>query len=264
MPKKPRKTANRRKLPKRMSIAADQDHVVRPRPRYRPPVDVCRVQLQQILRKPGRNIVAEKQLDLLRSGNERDVPIFYAGDSALLESPSVAIVGAREASKEGRNRAYVLAKQLSDAGIVVVSGLAKGIDTAAHYGAIDNNGRTIAVIGTPLTKAYPAENAALQEEIYSHHLLISPFKPDERVFKGNFPKRNRVMALLSDATVIAEASDTSGSLHQAAECLRSDRWLFIMKSVAENPDLSWPANFIGKPKVRVFSNTQEVIDAINQ
>jgi DNA processing protein len=247
-----------------MSLALDHEDHPSPRHRYQPPERVHRVHLQQILRKPGHKVVADKQLDLLRTGNEHDVLVYYAGDASLLDLPSVAIVGAREVSAEGKSRAYKLARELVARGIVIVSGLAKGVDTAAHYGAIQNGGRTIAVIGTPLTKSYPAENKLLQEEIYREHLLISPFAPTDSVFKGNFPKRNRVMALLSDATVIAEASDTSGSLHQAAECLRSDRWLFIMKSVAENPELSWPANFIGKEKVAVLSQTEEIIAAIKR
>ena len=72
------------------------------------------------------------------------------------------------------------------------------------------------------------------------------------------------MALVTDATVIVEASDTSGSLHQAAECVRSDRWLFIMQSVLQNPTLTWPERFLGQPKVRLFSSTQEILDAIKK
>jgi len=207
-------------------------------------------------------VPAERQLDLLRSQRESDVCIYYAGNAELLLLPSVAIVGSREVSLDGLSRAYKLAKELAHADVVVASGLAKGVDTAAHLGAVQNGGRTMAVIGTPLEKAYPAANAPLQEEIYEHHLLVSPFAPGEPVFKGNFPKRNRVMALLSDATVIVEASDTSGSLHQAAECLRSNRWLFIMKAVAQDASLTWPAKFLGQPKVAVLSSTQQILDII--
>lgn len=262
MPKRPRKKANRRKLRKPMSLALRHDDTPAPRHRYVPPGNVVRAHLQQILRKPGHKVVADKQLDLLRARDEKDVYVYFAGDAALLEKPSVAIVGAREVSPAGKSRAYKLARELADEGVVIVSGLAKGVDTAAHYGAIQNGGRTIAVIGTPVTKAYPAENKLLQEEIYERHLLLSPFAPEEPVFKANFPKRNRVMALLSDATVIVEASDTSGSLHQAAECLRSDRWLFIMKAVAEDPSLTWPKKFIGHPKVSVLSSTKEILAEI--
>jgi DNA processing protein len=245
-----------------MSLATDHDERTQPSRRYQPPTNVVRTHLQQILRKPGHKVVADKQLDLLRANNERDVFVYYAGDSSLLGMPSVAIVGAREVSGEGRSRAYKLARELAEAGVVVVSGLAKGVDTAAHHGSIQNGGRTIAVIGTPLSKAYPAENKLLQEEIYEHHLLLSPFSPTDAVFRGNFPKRNRVMALLSDATVIVEASDTSGSLHQAAECLRSDRWLFVMKSVVDDSALTWPQKFLGHPKVLVLSSTQDILSRI--
>jgi predicted Rossmann fold nucleotide-binding protein DprA/Smf involved in DNA uptake len=149
-------------------------------------------------------------------------------------------------------------------GIVVVSGLAKAVDTAALTSAIENGGSTVAVIGTPLDKAYPAENSRLQENIYQGHLLLTPFEVGERTFKGNFPKRNRVMAAISDATVIVEASDTSGTLHQAAECGRLGRWLFIMKSILDDDRVSWPHDFIGKPKVAVLNSSQDIIDAIRR
>lgn len=178
--------------------------------------------------------------------------------------PAVSIVGTREVSDEGRARARRLAKELATAGIVVVSGLARGIDTAAHMGAIEAGGRTIAVIGTPLDKAYPIENADLQKDIYDHHLLVSPFKIGEPVFKGNFPKRNRVMAALSDATVIIEASDTSGTLHQAAECQRLGRWLFIVQSLVENHDLTWPQKFLAGHKTRVLSSTKSILDVVQR
>lgn len=234
--------------------------------RYQPPSETSLVDLKAVIRDRGYDVEKPQQLDLLRAkdATSQDVALYYAGDLALLNMPAVAIVGAREVSPQGKSRAYKLAKELTQAGVVVVSGLAKGVDTAAHYGAIDANGHTIAVIGTPISKAYPAENAALQEQIYSQHLLVSPFAAGEAVFQSNFPKRNRVMALLSDATVIVEASDTSGSLHQAAECVRSNRWLFIMKSVMDDPTLTWPSKFLGNPKVAVLASTQDILDAIKK
>jgi DNA processing protein len=145
-----------------------------------------------------------------------------------------------------------------------MSGLAKGVDTVAHTSAIEVGGRTVAVIGTPLDKAYPAENSELQRAIYSNHLLISPFASGQQVFKSNFPARNKVMALLSDATVIVEASDTSGTLHQAAECQKSNRWLFIMRSVVENTAVTWPAKFLKHPKTRILSDTSEILEAVRK
>jgi len=120
----------------------------------------------------------------------------------------------------------------------------------------------VAVIGTSLSQAYPAEHAGLQEDIAERHLLISPFPEGSRVFPSNFPKRNRVMAAVSDGSAIIEASDTSGTLHQAVECQKLGRWLFILRAVAEDSKLTWPAKFIGKPKVVVVSSTQEILDAL--
>ena len=199
----------------------------------------------------------------MRSGGKtQDVPIYAAGDISLLKEPCVSIVGTRDVSEEEAKRARRLARELCHAGVVIVSGLAKGIDTAALTAAIEAGGNTIAVIGTPLSKAYPAENARLQEEIYSSQLLLTPFREGETVFKSNFPKRNRVMAAISDATVIIEASDTSGTLHQAAECQRLGRWLFIAKSVVDDNSLSWPSRFIGKSKVGILSSVEDVISTI--
>jgi DNA processing protein len=231
------------------------------RRRYRAPLKSARLLLQELIRRSGRT-VDDKQFDLLRSYGTRDAHVYCAGELSLLTRPTVSIVGTRDVSEDGWQRAWRLARELANQHIVVMSGLARGVDTAALTAAIEAGGRTIGVIGTPLEKAYPAENAGLQENIYSRHLLISPFRPGEAVYKGNFPKRNRVMALLSDATVIVEASDTSGTLHQASECLRQGRWLFIMKSVVEDTSLTWPSKFIGKPKVIVLTETSEIADAI--
>jgi DNA processing protein len=169
--------------------------------------------------------------------------LFLAGDQSLLHLPAVAIVGSRRASPDGLRRATKLAGALARSGIVVMSGLAEGIDEAAHESAIAVGGRTIAVIGTPLSSAYPAKHADLQQRIYTGHLLISPFSEGTRTFPSNFPERNRLMARLSRATVIVEATDTSGVLHQAAECEAARKALFIARSVREDPKLSWPARF---------------------
>lgn len=123
---------------------------------------------------------------------------------------------------------------------MIVSGLAEGIDTAAHTAAIDAGGRTIAVLGTPLDVFYPAGNRNLQSLIMRDHLCISQFPPGTPAQRGNFPMRNRTMALLSDATVIVEAGEKSGSLHQGWEALRLGRPLFLIRSVFSDPSLSWP------------------------
>lgn len=188
--------------------------------------------------------------------------IWMAGDASLVRLPCVAIVGSRNVSAEGAARARRLARELAAAGVVVASGLAKGVDTEALNAAIAANGKTIGVIGTPITRAYPAENKRLQEKLYREHLLISQFAPETRVFPSNFPERNKLMAAITDATVIIEASDESGSLHQAAECIRLGRWLFIAKSVAENPALRWPKDFLNYRTTRVLNNTAEILQVL--
>ena len=188
--------------------------------------------------------------DLLGPLNEveqKNAPkvLYVAGDTRILEEGArVSIVGSRKASPEGLRRASKLAGLLTGRGIVVVSGLAEGVDTTAHTAAMKHGGRTIAVLGTPLDQVYPRQNAALQEEIMRDHLAVSQYPVGYPVQRKNFPLRNRTMALISDATVIIEAGNTSGSLSQGWEALRLGRPLFLAKSVTEDPSLKWPAEMI--------------------
>lgn len=171
--------------------------------------------------------------------------LYAAGDLGLLHrGPRVAVVGSRDASDEGLRRTRALAAALVKRDIVVVSGLAIGIDTAAHRAAIEAGGRTIAVLGTPLNESYPRENEALQAEIIREHLAIAQYPEGYPITPKNFPLRNRTMALLTDATVIVEAGEKSGTLHQGWEALRLGRLLFLMESVAQDESLSWPAEMI--------------------
>jgi DNA processing protein len=145
-----------------------------------------------------------------------------------------------------------------------MSGLARGIDTDALMAAIADGGRVVGVIGTPIDQAYPAENRRLQERISGEHLLISRFAHGERVRGRNFPMRNRLMAALADATIIIEAGERSGTLHQAAECLRLERWLFISGSLIEDPTLKWPARFLGQPRVARLGSTADILSAVRK
>lgn len=151
-----------------------------------------------------------------------------------------------------------MANALVDASIVVVSGLAEGIDTAAHRAAIRRGGRTIAVLGTPLDRTYPASNAELQAEIGREHLLVSQFPNGAQIQRASFVMRNRTMALISDASVIVEAGEGSGTLSQGWEALRLGRPLFIMKSVVENAELQWPGEMLDYG-ARVLSEPAELL-----
>lgn len=164
---------------------------------------------------------------------------YYEGDFSLLEhGRRVSVVGSRKLSEKGREQAIFFVNSLLKFDITVVSGLAQGVDTVAHQTAINNKGKTIAVIGTPLDKFYPKENTELQKQIASEQLLISQFPKNYPVTPKNFPMRNRMMALISDATIIIEASEKSGTKHQGWEALRLGRELFINEEVI-NSNVSW-------------------------
>ncbi len=166
--------------------------------------------------------------------------IFYKGSIEIpLPCPRVSIIGSRRASEKGLLEAKKITKSLIENEVLIISGLAKGIDTAGHKTAIENGGKTIAVIGTPLNKVYPKENTELQEEIMKNHLVISQYPVGHSTTPKDFVFRNRTMALISDATVIVEAGESSGSLHQGWETLRIGRPLFICKDVVENEKLEW-------------------------
>lgn len=233
--------------------------------RYTPPADVVAVPFSDLLAAGGRDALEPKQMDFLRTVTKSDGErgrVYTAGNIALLDGPCIAVIGARKVSDVGRLRARQLGRQLAEAGVVVISGLAEGVDTAALSGAIDAGGSVAAVIGTPIDEAYPAKNKVLQEKIYRHHLLISQFASGERVYPSNFPARNRTMAALSDASVVIEASDTSGTLHQAVECQRLGRWLVIAKSVTQNPALTWPAKFLDHPRTIVLESTEQLLSVV--
>ena len=234
-------------------------------PKYEPPRELLEITVSKLLAGTTREAMTAPQLELLASvttTNGFEPHLFVAGNIDLLKGRCVSIIGARDATPLGRARARRLARELSAFGVVVMSGLAEGIDTEAMRAAIAANGHIVGVIGTPIDKAYPAQNKQLQEAIYKDHLLVSQFAIGERTFQSNFPKRNRLMALLSDATVVVEASDSSGTLHQAAECVRLGRWLYIARNVVENPSISWPKRFEQYEKFRVLDNTADLVKTV--
>lgn len=169
-------------------------------------------------------------------------PVLYVeGDAELLQSaPAVSVVGSRKASAAGLAWAQALAERLAARGIVVASGLASGIDTAAHHGALAHGGRSMAVLGTPLSQCTPAANRELQRRMMQDHLVVSQFAEGHRVQPRDFPARNRTMALLSSATIIVEAQDGSGTMHQAWEALRLGRPLFLADHALTMDGITWP------------------------
>ena len=183
--------------------------------------------------------------------------LYYQGTWELVESQCIAVVGTRKPSEEGVGRARRLAKALVEKEYTVVSGLATGIDSAAHTAAIEAGGQTIAVVGTALGSVYPRENAELQDRIAKEYLLISQvpvLRYAQQNWRGNrlfFPERNATMSALTAATVIVEAGETSGTLIQARAALFQKRKLFILQSCFERDDITWPERFEAKGAIRV-------------
>lgn len=199
---------------------------------------------------------------LLASITRPPLVFFGRGNLNLLSTTCVSVVGSRAASPDAIRRAQKVSMILSSAGYTVVSGLAKGIDTAAHQATLKSDGRTIGVIGTPITQSYPRENAQLQERLATEQLLLSQFPLNQPVSKFNFPTRNFTMAGMSIATIIVEASETSGALHQATASMNEGRLLFIMKSILSNKNLTWPSRYIDKGAI-ILDSPETLLESLS-
>jgi DNA processing protein len=164
----------------------------------------------------------------LREIPDPPLALFVRGEVADLDRPAVAIVGARRASGYGRRVAEELGRDLAGAGLVVVSGLAAGIDAAAHRGALAAGGRTVAVLGTGIDRVYPPWHRDLADEISGSGALVTEFGPGEPPRPGHFPQRNRIVSGLTVATVVVEAGERSGSLITARHALEQNRAVFAV------------------------------------
>ena len=161
--------------------------------------------------------------------------LWTRGNLALLDAPCVSIVGTRRATAYGERVARELGRVLALAGATVVSGLARGIDAAAHRGALDADGATCAVLGTGLDVVYPRGHAQLQRAIGERGLLLSELEPENAAHGGSFPKRNRIIAALSKVTIVVEAGVKSGALITAAHALSLDRTLAVVPGPIDVP-----------------------------
>ena len=163
-------------------------------------------------------------------------PLLYAeGDPALLAAPQVAIVGSRRCTPGGEQTAREFAAALAAAGLAVTSGLALGIDAAAHRGALDVGGATLAVLGSGIDRCYPPRNRALAASIVEHGLVISEFPPGMPAARANFPRRNRIVSGLALATLVVEAAARSGSLISARLAGEQGREVFAVPGSIYNP-----------------------------
>ncbi|HTU63840.1 MAG TPA: DNA-processing protein DprA [Polyangiales bacterium] len=198
----------------------------------------------------------------LRDATEPVELLYCRGYWDLVDTKCVAVVGTRNPTEAGIKRTKKLVRELVADGWTVVSGLATGVDTTAHATAIEAEGRTIAVIGTPISESYPPGNEELQERIAREFLVVSQVpvlrygKQSPRGNRNWFPERNKTMSALTAATIIVEAGNTSGTLIQARAALAQKRKLFILDSCFRNPELTWPAKFAAKGAIRVQTYEQ--------
>jgi DNA processing protein len=170
--------------------------------------------------------------------------LFYRGELREDDARSVAVVGTREASPDGIRRAANMSRLLAEQGVTVVSGLAKGIDTVAHRAALDTGARTIAVLGTGITRCYPSTNRDLAEEITASGALVSQFWPTNPPSRYTFPRRNVVTSGISQGTVVIEATSTSGAKMQARLALDHGKKVFLIRSLVTTQP--WARDYVDK------------------
>ena len=188
--------------------------------------------------------------------------LHYIGLLPTEPLPTVAIVGTRRPSSYGKEVTHRLSYDLAKRGVVIISGLALGVDAVAHSAAIEAGGTTIAVLGSPLPSISPATNRALGESIIKKGgAILSEYEPGSRVFPSNFLERNRIVAGLADAIIITEATSRSGTLNTAARALEQGKEIFAVPGNITSP-LSAGCNGLLKQGARVVTDYQDVLDII--
>ncbi len=172
---------------------------------------------------------------LLRETGGAPVALYVRGSLEVLHRPLLAIVGSRNPTAAGRETSFEFARHLAGCGLVIASGLAEGIDAAAHRGALAARAPTVAVCGTGLANVYPAQHTALAEQIAAEGALVSEFAPDVGVRREHFPQRNRVLSGLALGTVVVEAARQSGSLITARFATEQGREVFAIPGSIHSP-----------------------------
>lgn len=184
--------------------------------------------------------------------------LYFKGDPRLFQLPMVAIVGARKASPYGLAAAEKISRELAKAGLCVVSGMARGIDSAAHKGALSVNGPTVAVLGCGVDVVYPAENRRLMSELINRGLVVSEFPPGTGPAAGNFPVRNRIISGLAKGVLIIEAAEKSGSLITADCALEQGRDVFAVPGQITNP-LNKGAHKLIKQGAKLVEDVSDIL-----
>lgn len=187
-------------------------------------------------------------------------PMLFVRGSLIAADRAIAVVGTRDASPEGLQQAGRLSRELAGRNVTIISGLAHGIDTAAHEAALGAGGRTIAVMGTGINTIYPPQNRDLAQDIVQHGALVSQFWPDAPPTRYSFPMRNVVMSGMAAGTVVIEASSTSGARMQARIALEHGKRLFLIESLVMQQD--WARKYAARPGTTVVKSVDDIIDVL--
>ena len=199
---------------------------------------------------------------LLREIGSVPAALFVVGDPALLWTPQIAVVGARSASAAGLANARAFARAFALAGNTVTSGLAEGIDGAAHAAALDAGGKTVAVLGTGIDLVYPRQHAELAARITANGALVSEYPPGVPGHPKHFPRRNRIISGLSLGTLVIEASLKSGSLTTARYAAEQGREVFALPGSIHNP-LARGCHQLIREGAKLVETAQEVLDELH-
>ncbi|MBX6388665.1 MAG: DNA-protecting protein DprA [Frankia sp.] len=186
--------------------------------------------------------------------------LFVRGQLLDGDMRSVAVVGTRQATQDGLRRADRMARLLAEQRVTVISGLARGVDTAAHSSALRVGSRTIAVIGTGILRCYPRENYQLAEQIAETGALVSQFWPDTPPATYTFPRRNVTMSGMSQGTVVIEASSTSGAKMQARLALEHGKRVYLLRSLVDGHE--WARRYASRPGAVVVDNVEDVVTTL--
>ncbi len=216
------------------------------------------------LARPGHRLMCCTDEDfplLLDTIAQPPAALFVAGRAELLLHPQVAIVGARGASLSGRTHARAFAQALGWAGFTITSGMADGIDGAAHVAALDAGLPTVAVIGTGPDRVYPRKHQGLARRIVEHGALVSEFPPGTPARADHFPRRNRLLAGLALGTLVVEASLRSGSLITARLAVEQGREVFALPGSIHNP-LARGCHQLIRDGARLVETASEIVDVL--
>jgi len=210
---------------------------------------------------PYITLLSQNYPTCLKSTFKPPFVLYYKGDITLLngDKKRIAVIGSRDNSNYGEDSTKKICKGLVKENIIIVSGLAKGIDAIAHKCCLDNNGKTIAVIGNGFDTIYPKENEELYKLIEERGLIISEYPPKVNPDSFNFPKRNRIIAGLSDGVVVIEAKEKSGTMNTVAHALEDGKQIFC---VPERSNSNSGCNKLIKEGAKLVETAQDILEEL--